>query len=222
MGRKPTSKRDIDHRALSIERDEIPFDGDSSKHTGIMADTSKLTDAEVNDNPLYWRERIKRARGVSFDDAAKVEFLEALRLSGKIVIACKHCGIDRRTILRHREKDAEFETAVDLMMELHAMDIVQRLETDALEGFHNDVYNMKTGDVIGSKLTMETPLRVALLKRFDPEYKDRSQVDMNVGGKVIAMPPEMSNDEWDVAAEAALDRMREVAKQREAEEALED
>jgi hypothetical protein len=81
MGRKPTSKRDVDHRALAMERDEIPFDGDNPKHTGIMADTSKLSDDEVNGNPLYWRERIRRARGVAFDDTAKVAFLEALRLS---------------------------------------------------------------------------------------------------------------------------------------------
>lgn len=221
-GRKPVSKRNIDHRALSIERGQIPFDGDSPKHTGIHLDTSKLTEEEVNSNPLYWRERIRRARGVAFDDTAKVAFLDALRLYGKVVIACRETGIHRDTVMRHREKDDEFACAFDLMLELHAMDVVNRLETEALNGFHNNVFNAKTGEIIGTKITYETPLRVALLKRFDPEYKDRAQVDMNVGGKVIAVPPEMSNEEWDAAAEAALDRMRQVAKEREAEEALEE
>lgn len=221
MGRKPISKRDIDHRALSIERDEIPFDGDNPKHTGIHADTSKLTDGEVNDNPLYWRERIRRARGQAFDDTAKHEFLEVLRLSGKMVIACKECGINRRTILRHREKDAEFEVAFDLMLELHAKDIVQRLEGQAMDGFHNDVYNTKTGEVIGSKIAYETPLRVALLKRFDPDgYKDRSEVDVTSGGKAIASPPTASVEEFEKIAQQLRDDHTRVIAEREEQDRI--
>lgn len=221
MGRKPTSKLKIDHRALSKERDEIPFDGDNPKHTGIQADTSKLTDQEVNDNPLYWRERIRRARGVAFDDTAKMEFLETLRRTGKMVLACKECGIDRRTILRHREKDAEFEVAFDLMLELHAKDIVARLEEQAMDGFHNDVFNAKTGEIIGTKITYETPLRVALLKRFDPDgYKDRSQVDVTSGGKAIAAPPTASVEEFEAIAQQLRDDHARVIAEREEQDRL--
>lgn len=220
MGRKPTSKLDVDHRALAMERDEIPFDGDNPKHTGIMADTSKLSDDEVNTNPLYWRERIRRARGVAFDDAAKVKFLELLRMSGKIVIACRESGVDRRTVLRHREKDAEFEVACDLMLELHAKDIVQRLEDQAMEGFHNDVFNAKTGEIIGTKITYETPLRVALLKRFDPDgYKDRSEVDVTSGGKIIAAPPVATIDEFEKIAEQLRADHRATQEERERQDA---
>jgi hypothetical protein len=220
MGRKPTSKRDIDHRALSLERGEIPFDSDNPKHTGIHADTSKLTDEEVNGNPLYWRERIKRARGVAFDDTAKMAFLEALRLSGKITIACRETGVHRQTVLRHREKDAEFEVACDLMLELHAKDIVQRLEEQAMDGFHNDVFNAKTGEIIGTKITYETPLRVALLKRFDPDgYKDRSEVDVTSGGKVIAAPPVASMEEFEAMAEQLRKDHRATQEERERQDA---
>lgn len=216
MGRKPVSKRDVDHRALSIERGEIPFDSDSPKHTGISLDTSKLTDKEVADNPLYWRERIKRARGMAFDDTAKHAFLEAYRLSGKITIACRETGIHRDTVRKHREKDAEFEVACDLMLELHAKDIVERLEAQAMEGFHNDVFNAKTGDVIGTKITYETPLRVALLKRFDPDgYKDRSEVDVTSGGKIIAAPPTASVAEFEEIARKLREDHAQVQKDRE-------
>lgn len=221
MGRKPVSKRDIDHRALSIERGQIPFDGDNPKHTGIHLDTTKLTDEEVQANPLYWRERIRRARGAAFDDTAKIAFLDALRLYGKVVIACRETGIDRQTVLRHREKDGEFEAAFDLMLELHAKDIVARLEEQAMDGFHNDVFNSKTGDIIGTKITYETPLRVALLKRFDPDgYKDRSEVDVTSGGKIIAAPPVASVDEFEKIAQRLRDDHARVEAEREEQDRL--
>lgn len=220
MAGKPTSKRDIDRRKLAEERDEIPFNADNPKHTGIHADTSKLTDDEVNENPLYWRERLRRSRGVVFDDAAKTAWLEAFRQSGKITVACRETGVHRQTVLRHREKDEEFEAAFDLMLELHAEAVVHRLESDALDGFHNDVFNAKTGDVIGSKLTYETPLRVAMLKRFDPNYKDRSEVDINHSGKVIAAPPRVGSiEEFQKIAEKLRADHAAIQKQREEQDA---
>lgn len=220
MAGKPTSKRHIDHRALSIERGEIPFDGDDPKHTGIHADTTKLTDEEVQSNPLYWRERIRRARGAAFDDAAKTEWLEAFRKSGKITIACRETGVHRQTILRHREKDEEFEAAFDLMLELHASDIVDRIEERAMNGYENDVFD-KDGCAVGIKTTYETALAVKMLGRYDRDYKDRSEVDITSGGKVIAAPPRVGSleeFERDVAS-----RLREghaaVLKQREEQDA---
>ena len=190
MAGKPTSKRDIDHRALSIERGEIPFDGDDPKHTGIHADTSKLTDEEVQSNPLYWRERIKRARGAAFDDAKKTEWLAAFEKTGKVILACDEVGVDRQ------------------------------IEERAMDGYENDVFD-KDGVAVGIKRTYETALAVKMLGRYDRDYKDRSEVDITSGGKVIAAPPRVGSleeFERDVAS-----RLREghaaVLRQREEDEA---
>lgn len=219
MAGKPTSKRDIDHRALSIERGEIPFDGDDPKHTGVHADTSKLTDEEVQSNPLYWRERIKRARGVAFDDVKKTEWLAAFERTGKIILACDEVGVARQTILRHREKDEEFEAAFDLALERHATSLVNRIEDRAMDGVTNDVYNSKTGDIIGTETKYETALAVKMLGRYDRDYKDRSEVDITSGGKILAIPPTATREEFSGMLERLREQQAKIVKEREEQDA---
>ena len=214
----PVSRREVDHRQAALDRGEVPFDPDSAKHTGIQLDTSKLTDDEVQSNPLYWRERMRRARGIAFDDVAKAGFLEALRLHGNLAKTCEATGVHRRTVLRHREKDEEFEAGYDAALELHSMDKVAHLEEQALEGFENDVYNMKTGDIIGTKRTYETALRVAVLKAYGGEqYTDRSKIDANVKstGKMLAIPSTATPEEFDAMLDQLAADQAQIVKDRE-------
>lgn len=147
-----------------------------------------------------WRRQMMESK-LKFDDVQKQIFLDKLLETGKPGLSAAHAGVCQTTVARHRKEDPDFGEAYTRTLKLHAEDIVQRLETAAMEGFENDVYD-KDGVKIGIKTTFETQLRVAMLKRFDPEYKDRQEIEHKGGGVMVA-PAAMTPEQWLAQQQAA-------------------
>ena len=156
-----------------------------------------------------WRRDMQKGR-VKFDDKLKGKFLLFINEHGKKTLAARQCGISYPTYKDHLDNDPNFAEWVEIALEDRANRIVKQLESEALAGHEEEVYN-KDGDVVGKRIKYETQLRVLLLKRFDSEYKDRQEIDMNLQGSggVLVAPAAMTPDEWVKQARALKDQMQE-------------
>lgn len=154
-----------------------------------------------------WRRDMQESR-LKFDDKLKGQFLIHLSKHGKKTLAARQCDITYMTYKDHFDNDPEFAEWVEIALEERAHRIVNQLEEEAMSGHEEDIVN-KDGDVVGTRIKYETQLRVLMLKRYDPEYKDRQEIDMNVqGGGVLVAPAAMTPDEWVKQARALKDKMQ--------------
>jgi len=101
--------------------------------------------------------------------AAMNRFLDKLRNSGNVRMACRAAGIPRRTAYNWRDKWATFHDEWDEALE----DACDFLEGEA---WRRAVENNSDR------------LLMFLLKAHRPErFKDRSEADINLGGKVFVV-----------------------------------
>jgi len=203
---------------MSDTPEEKTFDDTDPRFTGISKDLSRMKDTTIEADPTLWREKRKRHRRKKFDDNLKSVFLASLLSHGKIILAAKDAKIALSTIGVHRSEDEDFNDAVEETIAQHAKDIIQKIELRAMEGYDNPVFN-KDGDEVGTKTTMETALAVKMLARHDPEYRDKSALDITSGGGVILSPPTVTLEEWSVIAAKSRQRMLDHQAEQEAEDA---
>jgi len=138
----------------------------------------------------------KKFNTVVLDNRMKDLFLEALFKTGKKSVAARAIGISGETLRLHAKKDDAFSSAIDETLLLRAEMMVDRLENEAMEGFTQPIFD-KNGNHVGDRPVKETQLRLAMLKRYDPEYKDRSDINFSgngVGG-VLLVPADMTIDQ---------------------------
>lgn len=142
-----------------------------------------------------WTRRL-RAEQVKFDDETKGRFLEAIVRHGKRALAALEAGVSMQTVRNHMKIDPEFAELFDAALQERADRVTAQIEEEAMEGFEEPIYSQKTGELLGTKRVYETPIRLAILKRYDPEYKDRSETTISGAVGVLVAPAEMSPQAW--------------------------
>ena len=145
-----------------------------------------------------WRRKMQQRR-LKFDDRAKEVYLDVLARTGRKGLAAEAAGVAPQTVNNHIDNDPDFAESVEIAHETYSNHVVSKIEREALEGHTQPIFD-KDGREIGEKRIFETQLRLAMLKRFDTAYKERSEVDVNHGGGVLVAPAEMTPDEWVEAA----------------------
>lgn len=134
---------------------------------------------------------------IKFTDELKETYLEKLADHGKKMLACKQIGLSYQTFLAHQKNDTVFaERVVETLLE-RSERIGKQLEEEALEGHPSFTYDPKTGELIKEERKYETPMRMAMLKRHDPEYKEQQDVNVNIRGGVLVVPGRVTQEEWD-------------------------
>jgi len=131
-----------------------------------------------------------------FTPKRKEQFLEHYKLNGLINKSAHLVDVDPETVRRHRKGDATFDDA----MKTALRDFQDTLETAAYEravdGIETDI--IQKGVVVGTRVEYSDRLLELMLKRHIPAYRDKSQVDMNVGGGVLIVPQgEQSSKDWE-------------------------
>jgi hypothetical protein len=124
-------------------------------------------------------------------------YLTKLAQTGRVQQACLWAGVSKGTVLKHREQDPDFDTACKLAYDLYHENVVTRLTHQALEG-QIDIRKDKEGNVISKRVSYEQQLRIRLLQRADPDYRDASRQEVSVvGGAVVVPAPIDSVESWD-------------------------
>lgn len=142
-----------------------------------------------------WR-RSLRPDQIKFDDEMKGRFLEQILVHGKRALAAQAAGVSMQTVRNHMKIDPEFAELFDQALQERADRVTRQIEEEALEGFEEPIFHAKTGELLGTKRVYETPIRLAILKRYDPEYKDRSESTVVGAIGVLVAPAQMSPHDW--------------------------
>jgi hypothetical protein len=140
---------------------------------------------------------------LKFGDAAKVIYLETLRKFGQRASAAEVAGVSLQCVANHRKDDKEFAAAEELALKLRAEGIVQRLESEAVHGFFEPLFDKKGNAILvkdhegnlvqATHRKVETTLRAMVLKRYAHEYREVSEVNHKHQGGVMVMPAPVSS-----------------------------
>lgn len=146
-----------------------------------------------------WRDKFNAVTSARFDDDRKKVFLFHYAETGKINLAAKQAGVSQEVVRAHRKKDVPFAILMSEIADVRAEIIVDRIETEAIEGHISKSYD-KDGNVVNEKRVYETRLRERILARYDQSYINKKQVDVNVKSGVLVAPTTLSPEDWISAA----------------------
>lgn len=158
-----------------------------------------------------WRRRMQPDL-VKFDDERKGRYLDELLKHGKRALAARACDVSMQTVRDHIKIDPDFGRLFNEVLLERADRVTRQIEDEALVGYMEPIFN-KDGDKVGERQMYETPIRLAILRRYDPEYKDRTDVSISGVMGVLVAPARMSPAEW--IAQESDRNMRRVEPDRE-------
>lgn len=157
---------------------------------------SKIKVVNQQDENGNWRAVVVSQR-TKFDEEAKHIFLAEYRKHAMIGRAAKAAGVTAQTVKGHMKNDPDFaEAALEAQEEYK----------DKLQEHHQDlVFNgleKKTYDRMGNLVSEEIQYPIRLieleLKKTDPAYRDRKEVDVTVSGGVLVAPADVGSiEDWE-------------------------
>lgn len=137
----------------------------------------------------------KDLKKVKITDELKDAYCDRLLVHGKKTIAAIEVGLHYNTVREHAKIDPGFQEAIAEALAARSQRIVDGLEESALNGEVSLGYD-KEGNLISEKVVFETPLRMAMLKRHDPEYVDRKEIEHTHRGGVLVVPGRLTMESW--------------------------
>lgn len=138
-----------------------------------------------------------------FTEDVQAFFLEQLAATGRKYMAAAQAGTTCRTVDRHRKDDPEFAARYDEAMEAYKDHVRATVQRRALEGDLVPIVGRVGKDrdgIIAYTRKFSDTLLLAEAKRVDPEYRERSSVDMNVkAAGVLVVGTMMGPADWQAA-----------------------
>jgi len=143
-----------------------------------------------------WRERFQVAK-VVFDDNAKRIYLENLCRTGRKGESAEKAGVTIQTVSSHRANDPDFNSACEHAMSMYADYIHTHALGLMMDGVEKPIIGGRFKDeVVAHEKEYPTNLIAMELKRTNPEYKERAEIDMNVKAGVLVAPADLSPADW--------------------------
>ena len=127
-------------------------------------------------------------------------FLQELLVDGNVVRVCRELGLDRPWMYRQRNKYPQFKQAWDEAVVIGVDALVDEARRRAM-GTDEPVFD-KDGNEVATRRQYSDVLLMFLIKGHRPEYRDRQQVDVEVGDKLSNLAQRLIN---------AQERMRSSA-----------
>jgi len=125
-------------------------------------------------------------------------FLEHYMQHGHKAKAALAAGLSYSSIRNAEKNDPEFAEEVEQAHELFIHDVLEKAAFEqGVEGIKKPIYNTKTGALLGHERVVQPRILELLLKRHDPNYRDKVDVNQKVsGGVVVVQAPPMTVDAW--------------------------
>ena len=161
-----------------------------------------------------WRKRLDERR-VKFDDERKGIFLDVFRQHNRMTEALEAAGVTRQTVMNHLDNDPDFAEAMQEARLAYRDRVHETLYHVAIEGVDEPIVGGKERDhIVGYTRKYYERTLLAEARRVDPDYKERSEVDMNHRGGVLVAPAEVSPEQFAAELEEhRRQRAQEVADQ---------
>lgn len=129
-----------------------------------------------------------------FDAELRLRFLQLYSLCGQIQRSAQECGISPTTVRKLAKKDPDFAEAMAEALCDYKEAVERELVRRAVLGYDEPVY--QKGEQVGTIRKHSDRLLELLIKKLDPSYKEKAEVDVNVTGGVLAIPATESKDDW--------------------------
>ncbi len=144
---------------------------------------------------LTWREAISKP--TKFDDEAKGVFLQHYAMTKRKKHSAMMAGVCSATVDQAMKDDGDFKKAVAEMAEYYK-DHIHEMASDQFAGIPEVIFGGKNRDKVkGYKLVFPNNNMLSMeLKRTNPEYNEKHDIDMNVSGGVLVAPAVMSMDDY--------------------------
>jgi hypothetical protein len=160
----------------------------------------KLTAAEkraqTRNDLQGWRKKLQLSK-VKFDDVQKGIYLNVLRKTGRKGTAAQAAGVCVQTVADHCENDPDFAAARDDALQEFADFIHAHAIKLSVNGVKKPIVGGKDKDeIIAHETIYATNILAMEMRRTNPEYKERQEIDVNQTGSVLIAPAEMSPAEW--------------------------
>lgn len=168
--------------------------------------TGKGVASKVKADQSNWRTRLQQAR-IKFDDDQKEIFLDHYAENGRKCDAATAAGVSLRTVNNHIENDPDFEEGFDAARAAFTDKVVNHHHKLVFEGEIHKKFN-KDGELIEERHVYPIRLVELELKRREPAYRDKQEIDLNHGGGVMIAPADMTPEDW-VREQEKLNETRE-------------
>lgn len=124
-------------------------------------------------------------------------FLDAYMDCGHKAKAALVAGLSYSSILKAEKADPEFAEEVKQAHELFAAKLSDAAYKAAVEGWKRPIFDAK-GNQVGTEWKFSERILELLLKRHDPNFRDKVEVDQKVsGGVIVVQAPAMTMADWE-------------------------
>lgn len=160
--------------------------------TEYPSSTGKVTNVPVDQS--NWRKKLQTSR-IKFDDEQKDIYLKHLAETGLKGASANKVGVSLLTVKNHRENDPDFMDAYEQALEDYRDRVVDHHTNLIFEGELKKRYN-KDGDLVEETRTYPIRLIELELKKVDPSYREKQQIEVAHAGGVLVAPAEMTPNDW--------------------------
>lgn len=133
----------------------------------------------------------------SFDRAAQAAFLERCIIYGpRLAENAYAVGVCPFTERQHRKNDPEYREAFEAMQDIWRGRVEAEVVRRGMVGWDEPVFF--AGREVGTIRRFSDPCLLALMKRYDPSYREGAQVELNVGaaGVLVVNAAPATAEEW--------------------------
>jgi hypothetical protein len=136
---------------------------------------------------------------------ARAIFLEQLSLTGRKADSARAAGVSRQTVLNHEKLDPTLTDEIEEALEFYKDSIRAEIHRRAVTGVDEPVFYQ--GVVCGAVTKYSDRMLELEAKRLMPEYREKSQVDVNHKGGVLVVPQSPAEEAVDKWAERANSKL---------------
>ena len=143
-----------------------------------------------------WRAMVRTSK-VKLTDEQKDVFLTEYAQTARIAASAFAAGVCVQAIHNHAKNDPEFMEAWVNAKQVYADTIRRHAHYVAVEGTDEPLIGGQFKDqIVAYKRTYATNILAMEMRRTDPEYKDRAEVDVNMKGGVLVTPAQLTPQQW--------------------------
>lgn len=154
-------------------------------------------------------EIVRRAAYGQVTPESLTKFLEAYMECGHKAKAALAAGLSYSSIRNAEKADPDFAAEVEQAHELFTAKLTDAAFKAAVKGWKKPLFDAK-GNHVGDEWKFSERILELLLKRHDPSFRDKVEVDQKVsGGVLVVQAPALSLDDWKKQVAAAR-QQREV------------
>jgi hypothetical protein len=135
-------------------------------------------------------------RPTKVDDELKARIVAEIADHGRLGTACRKNAVSMGTIKKYIEKDPEFGQAVMEANEAYKDKLIAHHQNLVFNGTVRTSYD-RNGNIVSEETIYPVRLIELELKKVDPGYRDKREVDVNVKGGVMVAPSEVSMEDWE-------------------------